>query len=100
LSNEGGYLDINEVVNVLTNKYNITSLLVEGGSQVISSFINSKLVDEIHFFIAPIIIGGGLQTFGHLNYPSIAKTPKLQIIKSETIGGDLHIIAKINFRNS
>lgn len=99
LSNEGGYLDINEVVNVLTNKYNITSLLVEGGSQVISSFINSKLVDEIHFFIAPIIIGGGLQTFGHLNYPSIAKTPKLQIIKSETIGGDLHIIAKINYRN-
>lgn len=100
LENEGGYLDIQEVVNVLSNKYNVTSLLVEGGSQTYSSFIKSKLVDEIHFFIAPIIIGGGLQSFGHLSFLTIAKTPKLEIIKSETIGSDLHLIAKINYRDN
>lgn len=36
---------------------NITSLLVEGGAEVIGSFINEGLVDEVFYFIGPIIIG-------------------------------------------
>jgi len=36
----------------------ITSLLVEGGSKINSSFWEAKLVDKIYYFIAPRIIGG------------------------------------------
>ncbi len=36
---------------------NITSLLIEGGGEVIGSFINEELVDEIFYFIGPFIIG-------------------------------------------
>jgi diaminohydroxyphosphoribosylaminopyrimidine deaminase/5-amino-6-(5-phosphoribosylamino)uracil reductase len=36
----------------------ITSLLVEGGSKINSSFWETKLVDKIYYFIAPRIIGG------------------------------------------
>lgn len=35
----------------------ITSLLIEGGGEVIGSFINEGLVDEIFYFIGPLIIG-------------------------------------------
>ncbi len=37
---------------------NISALLVEGGAQVHGSFIDSDLVDEAVFYIAPMIIGG------------------------------------------
>jgi diaminohydroxyphosphoribosylaminopyrimidine deaminase/5-amino-6-(5-phosphoribosylamino)uracil reductase len=36
----------------------ITSLLVEGGAEVHGSFFRAGLVDKVHFFYAPKIIGG------------------------------------------
>jgi len=36
----------------------ITALLVEGGAQVHGSFFDADLVDELFFFVAPMIIGG------------------------------------------
>ena len=36
----------------------ITALLVEGGASVHGSFFDADLVDEIYFFVAPMIIGG------------------------------------------
>ncbi len=36
----------------------ITSLLVEGGSQVIASALNARIVDKVNFFYAPKILGG------------------------------------------
>ncbi|MFV0388682.1 MAG: bifunctional diaminohydroxyphosphoribosylaminopyrimidine deaminase/5-amino-6-(5-phosphoribosylamino)uracil reductase RibD [Pyrinomonadaceae bacterium] len=40
------------------NVAGIQSVLVEGGSQIAGSFIDSRLVDKVTFFIAPLIIGG------------------------------------------
>ncbi len=39
-------------------KMNITSILVEGGSQIAGSLIDENLVDKIVFIISPKIIGG------------------------------------------
>ena len=36
----------------------ITSLLIEGGSQVIASALKSRIVDKVMFFYAPRILGG------------------------------------------
>lgn len=38
-------------------KRQITSLLVEGGMTVLESFFNENLVNQIHAYIAPVIIG-------------------------------------------
>lgn len=37
---------------------NIQSVLVEGGSSVAGSFVDSRLVDKVTFIIAPVILGG------------------------------------------
>jgi diaminohydroxyphosphoribosylaminopyrimidine deaminase/5-amino-6-(5-phosphoribosylamino)uracil reductase len=50
-------LDICTLLNIL-GELKITSLLVEGGSHIISSFILSGLTDKIYMFYAPKIIGG------------------------------------------
>lgn len=39
-------------------KKDIQSVLVEGGAEVSGSFYDTKLIDKISFFIAPIVIGG------------------------------------------
>lgn len=39
-------------------KRNLQSVLVEGGTEIAGAFIESKLVDKVSFFYAPIIIGG------------------------------------------
>lgn len=39
-------------------KQNISSVLVEGGSEVFGSFIDQRLVDKFYWFVAPKIIGG------------------------------------------
>lgn len=38
-------------------KRDITSLLIEGGNRIHESFIRDKLVNKIHVYLAPVIIG-------------------------------------------
>jgi diaminohydroxyphosphoribosylaminopyrimidine deaminase/5-amino-6-(5-phosphoribosylamino)uracil reductase len=35
-----------------------TNLLVEGGGEVLGSFLDANLVDEVHAFLAPKLFGG------------------------------------------
>ncbi|MBF0100741.1 MAG: bifunctional diaminohydroxyphosphoribosylaminopyrimidine deaminase/5-amino-6-(5-phosphoribosylamino)uracil reductase RibD [Desulfobacterales bacterium] len=52
-----GLLDLNHVMDRL-GKMRINSLLVEGGSRVITSCLKTGIVDKIMFFYAPKILGG------------------------------------------
>jgi diaminohydroxyphosphoribosylaminopyrimidine deaminase/5-amino-6-(5-phosphoribosylamino)uracil reductase len=40
------------------SKEGISSLLVEGGGEMAASFLEGNWVDQVYFFIAPVIIGG------------------------------------------
>lgn len=48
---------------VQLSEFKITSILVEGGKSVITSFIDQKLYDKISFFICPKIIGNGISYY-------------------------------------
>lgn len=50
-------LDLEQVLAVL-GQDGIASLLVEGGGEVIDSFLRRQLFDEVVFFTAPKLIGG------------------------------------------
>ena len=52
-----GRLDVEQVLEELGRRQ-ITSLLVEGGSEVAASFLDGSLVDKVTFFYGPKIIGG------------------------------------------
>ena len=45
----GDYLDENNIIEVLGNA-GLTSLLIEGGAKLLSSFMNQNLIDEIHIY--------------------------------------------------
>ncbi len=91
--NNEGKLDVQDAVSKLSREFNIASILVEGGASVFSSFINEKIYDEFHLFIAPIIIGKGLNVFGDFTIRHLVESPRFKIravIKRNT---DLQIVA-------
>lgn len=54
---EGDKVDLKSLMELL-NKRRVESLLVEGGGEVIYSFLKEELVDEISIFVGSLIIGG------------------------------------------
>jgi diaminohydroxyphosphoribosylaminopyrimidine deaminase/5-amino-6-(5-phosphoribosylamino)uracil reductase len=88
-----GKIDLVQALDVLAKKFVVSSLMVEGGASIFSSFLNQGLVDELHVFIAPIIIGGGINAFGAVNLLSLGEAPRFKAKAVSKSGEDLHYIA-------
>jgi diaminohydroxyphosphoribosylaminopyrimidine deaminase / 5-amino-6-(5-phosphoribosylamino)uracil reductase len=54
---KGGRVDLRAALLAL-GKSNVTSLLVEGGGELLGSFFDARLVDAVALFLGPIVIGG------------------------------------------
>ena len=52
-----GHLNLRMALRAL-GKMDITSLLMEGGGELLGSFFDERLVDRVTLFYAPIVIGG------------------------------------------
>lgn len=52
-----GWLNLAAALQILADK-GVESLMVEGGSQVIRSFLNAGLVDQWTLYQAPVLVGG------------------------------------------
>lgn len=61
-------------------KLNIMSILVEGGSKTIGSFIDIQLVDKVYIFQAPLLIGGikSLSAISGKGVEKIIDAPRFQ----------------------
>jgi 3,4-dihydroxy 2-butanone 4-phosphate synthase/GTP cyclohydrolase II len=82
-----GQIDLCAVLPQLKS-LGLTSLLVEGGGQVITSFLTSRLVDQLVITIAPLLVGGLriLDNIGTLNHGGI---PRLLNVCYERFGEDM-----------
>jgi GTP cyclohydrolase II len=66
----------------------ITSLMVEGGAQVITSFITSQLVDQVIVTVAPVLVGGLRVLDSSLSLP-LGNFPRLTQVSFHQVGEDL-----------
>jgi riboflavin biosynthesis pyrimidine reductase len=73
----------------------VRSLLVEGGAQVITSFLAERLIDRFVVSIAPTIIGAGTEAVGDLNVTRIANGLRLTNTTMHTVGDDLLVAADV-----
>lgn len=71
-------VDLRELLSLLA-KRNISSVLVEGGSGLYTSFLKEGLADRILAVIAPVITGKGIEAFGDLGIAKIRDAKKLEI---------------------
>jgi riboflavin-specific deaminase-like protein len=69
-------------------KREIMSVLVEGGSEIITSLLKANIVDKMIIPIAPMIIGKGLEAIGDLNINNIKDSIKFSSFKTMKKGED------------
>jgi diaminohydroxyphosphoribosylaminopyrimidine deaminase / 5-amino-6-(5-phosphoribosylamino)uracil reductase len=81
------------LINILKalHDLNISSVLVEGGANVFSQFVEKNLFDDIYFIVAPKIIGDGIPAFRDFKITTLSKTKKLFLNNSFLSGEDLVI---------
>ncbi len=70
-------------------KENITSVLVEGGAKIYNSFVKENLFDEMQIFMAPKLLGSGIQFLSDFGIKEVSKARKLYIHAFEKYDDDL-----------
>ncbi|MBF0485766.1 MAG: bifunctional diaminohydroxyphosphoribosylaminopyrimidine deaminase/5-amino-6-(5-phosphoribosylamino)uracil reductase RibD [Candidatus Omnitrophica bacterium] len=91
-----GQVDLKRLFKELAKK-EITSILIEGGARVVSSALKEGLVDRLHIYIAPRIMGDNkaLGSFIGWDVRKVKDALKFKIRSVEPIGGDLFVEADI-----
>ena len=100
-TNANGKVPLEELLKEL-GRQKMTNLLVEGGGDVLGSFFDANLIDEVHAFIAPKIIGGQA-AFNPIGGDGLNKIPavnNLDVLETKTLAGDFYIRGRINNLNT
>ncbi len=87
LQGSNGWVDLAGLLGQL-GSMGIHSLMVEGGAQIITSFLVSRLVDQVVLTIAPLLVGG-LRVVDHLGHSSLRRFPRLKNLSYQQLGDDL-----------
>jgi len=59
-------------------KMNGNDIIAYGGSRFVSALIKEKLIDELHLFVNPVVIGRGMPIFGDVNTKQFYKPVDVQ----------------------
>ncbi len=75
-------------------KRGITSILVEGGSKIHTSFLETKLINQLIIYISPQLIGGANapQFFAGTGFSRLSDSIKLKLHSTTKLGDDLKLI--------
>ncbi|WP_455368125.1 GTP cyclohydrolase II [[Eubacterium] cellulosolvens] len=98
LPSKTGKVSIPDLLSFLRNK-KIETLMVEGGSRIISSFLQEKKVDLLILTLAPFFIGNGLHSLERRLSKENSKLFSLHDVKYVQLGADL-IVCGVPFWKS
>jgi len=68
---------------------NITSVIIEGGGNVLGHALDERLIDKVQIYVAPIFTGGPIVAFGGRGAPRTHEGAHLERVKFEKIGTDI-----------
>ncbi len=82
-----------DVAHALDDLYNrgFRQVLVEGGPTLATAFISAQLVDELIWYVAPVVLGGGLPALNDLHVRTIGNASRWQRNRVTTVGNDVRI---------
>lgn len=85
-------LSLEEAMTIMADA-GIRSLLVEGGGTLIASFVRAGLYDTLHWYRAPVLLGGdGRDCVGALSLTEMGQAVRLHRMKVSEVGQDQHEI--------
>jgi diaminohydroxyphosphoribosylaminopyrimidine deaminase/5-amino-6-(5-phosphoribosylamino)uracil reductase len=90
-----GHLDLAAGMQALAEA-GLTSVLVEGGGGLAAALLRSRLVDEIHWMLAPSLLGGdGRPALAELGIASLGEIVRLESLGTRRLGADLHLWGRV-----
>ena len=95
---EAGRVDLTALLAEL-NSRDITSVLVEGGSEVLGSFLDARLADRVYAFIAPKLAGGAraLPAVGGKGAALMEDCALLDETECKALGSDWLLTGRVRF---
>ena len=94
---EGQYrVDLKSVMDEL-HRQSMTNVLVEGGAEVLGSFFDQQLIDEVHVFIAAKLVGGetAASPLAGEGIPQMAEALRLDRPTWQQIDTDLYLHGRV-----
>ena len=90
-----GGLDLRAGLRLL-GREGLSEILVEGGGELAAGLLRARLVDEVHWFAAPRLLGGDARAaLGALGVGRLASSPQLSELRVRRVGRDVHFIGTL-----
>lgn len=91
-SSSAARIDLQALLAELARR-RFTNVLIEGGGELLGSFFDRDLIDEVHAFVAPKLLGGAQAKtpIGGVGLPEPPALPQLTDPKIEICGGDVYV---------
>lgn len=67
----------------------ITSVLIEGGGDLLGQAFDARLVDKVQFYVAPIFTGGAVRAVAGRGVAATAAAARLDRVRYEKLGADV-----------
>lgn len=84
--------DVGEVLAAL-HRREVRHLLVEGGPTLATAFLRAGVVDEVHAYIAPVLLGTGRAAVGDLGVGTIGGALRFEPREPVPLGPDVLIVS-------
>jgi 3,4-dihydroxy 2-butanone 4-phosphate synthase/GTP cyclohydrolase II len=92
LPSSNSWVDLEALLKRL-GELEVNSLMVEGGAQVITSFLAARLVDQVILTIAPLLVGG-LRVGDGMGPANLRWFPRLSNLTYQRLGEDLVLMGE------
>lgn len=89
------HLRTHDVAGVLAvlHEREVRHLLVEGGPTLAAAFLRARLVDEVHAYVAPVLLGAGAPAVADLGVTTIGDALRLVPREPVSLGPDVLVVA-------
>ena len=93
---EYGQFSNGEILDILYRDYDISSILVEGGSKTQTAFIKEELYDQIIIYIAPKLFGRSKHELFQSSFTAMEEVIHLKLTDVEKLQSDLKLTYRRN----
>ncbi len=84
--------EVGEVLDVLAQR-EVRHLLVEGGPRLATAFLRAGVVDRVHAYLAPVLLGAGTPSVQDLGVATLAEALRLRTGDVVPLGPDVLVVA-------
>jgi diaminohydroxyphosphoribosylaminopyrimidine deaminase/5-amino-6-(5-phosphoribosylamino)uracil reductase len=81
-------IDLEVLLRELGTK-EITSVLIEGGGEILGQALDQHLIDKVQVYLAPVLTGGPIVAFAGAGAKATREAPRLGRVRYEKIGQDI-----------